>query len=165
MAVAAEAGVRRRLTAARCALGDVHLHAESLQHRQRRDGDVRVELVDVAGNEQRGRHRSEVEVVDVRLVEHEWRTEPHFVAPALSSPVVSASAVRTASAPRSIVFHSTMLSMMPDLMYGRHMLGRESPVTFTSVRPDCLTASAAPGTAGAAIAMITFTFGCTLSTV
>ena len=44
------------------------------------------------------------------------------------------------------------------------MFGSESPVTFTSVRPDCFTASAAPGTAGEAIAMISFTFGWTLST-
>ena len=63
------------------------------------------------------------------------------------------------------MFQSTMLSMTPDLMYGRHMFGSESPVTFTSVRPDCFTASAAPGTAGAAIAMMSFTFGWTLSTV
>ena len=63
------------------------------------------------------------------------------------------------------MFQRTMLSMTPDLMYGRHMFGSERPVTFTSVRPDCFTASAAPGTAGAAMAMISFTFGCTFSTV
>jgi hypothetical protein len=45
------------------------------------------------------------------------------------------------------------------------MFGRESPVTFTSLRPDCFTASAAPGTAGAAMAMMSSTFGCTFSTV
>ena len=42
------------------------------------------------------------------------------------------------------------------------MLGRPRPVT-TSVRPDCFTASAAPGTAGDAIAMITLTSGWTCS--
>ena len=39
------------------------------------------------------------------------------------------------------------------------MLGRDRPVTFTSFRPDCCTASAAPGTAGAAIAITSFTAG------
>ena len=37
--------------------------------------------------------------------------------------------------------------------------------TFTSVRPDCLTASAAPGTAGEAMAMITLTSGWTFRRV
>ena len=35
-------------------------------------------------------------------------------------------------------------------------------MTFTSVRPDCFTASAAPGTAGEEIAMISLTSGWTL---
>ena len=63
------------------------------------------------------------------------------------------------------MFQSTMLSMMPDLMYGRHMFGSERPITFTSVRPDCFTASAAPGTAGVQMAMMSFTFGWALRTV
>ena len=45
------------------------------------------------------------------------------------------------------------------------MLGSESPVTLTSARPDCLTASATPGTAGAAIPAITLTSGYTLRMV
>ena len=32
-------------------------------------------------------------------------------------------------------------------------------MTFTSSRPDCFTASAAPGTAGEQMAMISFTLG------
>ena len=39
------------------------------------------------------------------------------------------------------------------------MFGSDRPITFTSVRPACRTASAAPGTAGAEIAMISFTAG------
>ena len=51
--LAREARVGRRLAAARGALGNVHLDAEPLEHRQRRDRDLRIELVDVAGDEQR----------------------------------------------------------------------------------------------------------------
>src|SRR5258708_6293757 len=93
------------------------------------------------------------------------RPADRLVLPRLSCPFASASAATTVRYPRSTVFQSTMLSMIPLLMYARHMLGSESPTTFTSPRPDCLTASAAPGTAGAAIPMMSFTFGCTLSTV
>ena len=63
------------------------------------------------------------------------------------------------------MFQSTAESRTPSFRYGFASLGRPSPVTRTSVRPDCLTASAAPGTAGDAIAMITFTCGWTLSSV
>ena len=52
-----------------------------------------------------------------------------------------------------------MLPMMPACTYGLHMFGSDSPVTLTSVRPDCFTASATPGTAGAAMPMTTRTFG------
>ena len=38
-------------------------------------------------------------------------------------------------------------------------------MTLTSVRPDCLTASAAPGTAGVQMAMISLTFGSALMIV
>ena len=37
------------------------------------------------------------------------------------------------------------------------MLGSDSPITSTSLRPACWTASAEPGTAGAEIAIISFT--------
>src|SRR6476619_2331536 len=79
--------------------------------------------------------------------------------PGFSCPVVNAFAAYTVRYPRSIVFHNTTLSTTPACTYGLFMLGNDKPVTFTSVRPDCCTASAAPGTAGAAIAMINFTFG------
>ena len=52
-----------------------------------------------------------------------------------------------------------MLLMMPACTYGLHMFGNDRPVTLTSERPDCLTASAMPGTAGAAMPITTRTFG------
>ena len=45
------------------------------------------------------------------------------------------------------------------------MLGRESPITSTSLRPACRIASPAPVTAGAEMAMISFTCGYTFKTV
>ena len=41
------------------------------------------------------------------------------------------------------------------------MFGSDRPMTLTSLRSAWRTASPAPGTAGAEIAMISFTFGCT----
>ena len=57
------------------------------------------------------------------------------------------------------MFQRTTASVMPSWTYGLLSLGSPRPMTFTSVRRDCLTASAAPGTAGEQMAMISFTFG------
>ena len=63
------------------------------------------------------------------------------------------------------MFHRTAESSTPSIRYGFEALGRPRPVTPTSLRPDCFTASAAPGTAGEAMAMITLTLGWTRSSV
>ena len=57
------------------------------------------------------------------------------------------------------MFHSTTVCTTPSCTYGLLMFGSDRPITLTSLRPAWRTASAAPGTAGAEIAMISFTFG------
>ena len=63
------------------------------------------------------------------------------------------------------MFHRTTVCTTPAWTYALFMFGSDKPITDTSVRPVWRTASAAPGTAGAAIAMISFTDGYTFSTV
>src|SRR5438270_14031329 len=61
--------------------------------------------------------------------------------------------------PRSRVFHRTTVCTTPACTYGLLMFGSDNPITRTSDRPAWRTASAAPGTAGAEIAIISFTDG------
>src|SRR5207249_5391242 len=67
--------------------------------------------------------------------------------------------------PRSRVFHRTTVCTTPACTYGLLMFGSDNPITRTSDRPAWRTASAAPGTAGAEIAIISFTDGYTLRMV
>ena len=63
------------------------------------------------------------------------------------------------------MFHRMTLSVTPAWTNFLLSFGRPRPITFTSLRPACLTASAAPGTAGEQIAMISFTPGWAFMTV
>src|SRR6266481_7609229 len=62
-----------------------------------------------------------------------------------------------------MVFHRMTDWVTPSLTYLRFSLGRPRPMTLTApVLPACLTASAAPGTAGEQMAMMSFRFGLAL---
>ncbi len=54
--VAVQAGVRHRLAATGLCLGKIDLNAEALQHLDRCQSNVWIELVDVAGDEQADAH-------------------------------------------------------------------------------------------------------------